>query len=804
MGIVKAMKEQYVYQYIGRAFTLFLIFFIAPLSVFALGSTLSIDGASGEVVAAGSSHSYTLAITGADIAHVEISITGGSDSFSNFSNVVCPTGWDSSIQANASPVTVTCDVGSGSSFASDSISFTAVAPNTEGTYAIAISATDSAGGTASTGNTLQIDGTNPVIASFDFSGVFPPVTTGDTLTISSTITDATAVSLESATLEELDLSGTVIATHDVKNELGQTLAKGQTTNTVTVPSLDSAVSDIRIAILVKDRAGLTATATTSSIMAEAPTPPVLDSAGTADTDNNGKIDTITLHFTSGGGSGAAFGGFGGGSPSGPILDTASFNTQNVSVDGYVVTAMTLAPGSTADIDVTVTELGSPNTGDLPATVTVSGITDDAGIAMATTTLTSTSGGIVDEASPRMVSATIALDNLSIDIAFSEDLNGTTINSTGTDFSIASTTISGADEVQPGVVRVTLATPLIASSTNIAVQAGSIFDLASNPVVSHSVTATQTVVPDTTPITIQSVTLSTSATSTDQVTAGDSVTLSFSLDEAAASTTVSILGSVVTPASTSTDYTAIYVVQSSDAPGPVTFSISVSDAAGNISSATATTDNSALTIASTTSATSTPPSSGNSGSSGGSGPSATSTIPYSIQLSAANRGFNLISLPTTPADTSIASVLSGIADSVTAVWSYDSSQPSGWAVYYPNNPDISTLSTMTAGYGYWVQVSKDVTLTGAGTVIASGASTPPSRTLVPGWNLVGYYQPDSTTTSTSVDSAFASIGTAGVAYTSIFKYDTSTGTFSAPTTIAPGDAVWIFVTGAGATLAPSNL
>ncbi len=92
------------------------------------------------------------------------------------------------------------------------------------------------------------------------------------------------------------------------------------------------------------------------------------------------------------------------------------------------------------------------------------------------------------------------------------------------------------------------------------------------------------------------------------------------------------------------------------------------------------------------------------------------------------GWNLISLPVQPANTNIASVLSGIAGAYEAVWAYSNGV---WQVYDPNDPAGSTLTAMQAGNGYWIKMTAQKTLS------VSGSAPPAALALQAGWNLVGY-------------------------------------------------------------------
>jgi hypothetical protein len=101
---------------------------------------------------------------------------------------------------------------------------------------------------------------------------------------------------------------------------------------------------------------------------------------------------------------------------------------------------------------------------------------------------------------------------------------------------------------------------------------------------------------------------------------------------------------------------------------------------------------------------------------------------STDLISLSPGWNLVSLPVQPANTAIASVLSGINGAYEVVWAYPGQS---WKVYDPNDVQGSTLTNMQAGNGYWIK------MTSAKTLGLSGSVPPPSLSLSSGWNLVGY-------------------------------------------------------------------
>jgi hypothetical protein len=171
--------------------------------------------------------------------------------------------------------------------------------------------------------------------------------------------------------------------------------------------------------------------------------------------------------------------------------------------------------------------------------------------------------------------------------------------------------------------------------------------------------------------------------------------------------------------------------------------------------------------------------------------------YSLPLAL---GWNLLSVPVAPADARAASVFA--SSSVDAVWSYDPGDPSadasGWLVYDSAHPELSTLTAIAPGAGYFVHASSTGVLNISGTLFAPDA-VPPSRTLIGGWNLVGSYA----TSSEYIDSAFATIGWAGLEYLALWKLDPVSKSFVLPSMVEPGDAFWIFLD-APHTYAPADL
>lgn len=98
------------------------------------------------------------------------------------------------------------------------------------------------------------------------------------------------------------------------------------------------------------------------------------------------------------------------------------------------------------------------------------------------------------------------------------------------------------------------------------------------------------------------------------------------------------------------------------------------------------------------------------------------------------GWNLISLPIIPLDSSISAVLSGILDNVASVWHWDAST-SRWYSFAPGV--ASDLTSIRDGKAYWVNMKAAQVLTLAGREMPQGSQLPPAYGVVAGWNMVGF-------------------------------------------------------------------
>jgi hypothetical protein len=116
------------------------------------------------------------------------------------------------------------------------------------------------------------------------------------------------------------------------------------------------------------------------------------------------------------------------------------------------------------------------------------------------------------------------------------------------------------------------------------------------------------------------------------------------------------------------------------------------------------------------------------------------------------GWNLISLPIMPFDTSIESVLASLAFpyDLISVWYYDCCQDE-WLIYGTGDTSFNTLKTMEEGKAYWVRMRypeeqhSDPSVSGTypytlwvfGTKAPMPPGSPSSYEVCEGWNMVGF-------------------------------------------------------------------
>lgn len=165
------------------------------------------------------------------------------------------------------------------------------------------------------------------------------------------------------------------------------------------------------------------------------------------------------------------------------------------------------------------------------------------------------------------------------------------------------------------------------------------------------------------------------------------------------------------------------------------------------------------------------------------------VPISLQP-----GWNLISLPVVPTDSSPKSVLGSLiaANEVSIVWGYSASTKA-WQSFTP--PSTGSLATMVDGAGYWVYMKSAATLYVGGAVIPN-TQTPPAYPLVSGWNLIGF-KPQPTVGPETV-SAYLSGISGKYDPNNVWIYDNVSASWiraNSSFVLQPGQAIWILITSA---------
>ncbi len=103
------------------------------------------------------------------------------------------------------------------------------------------------------------------------------------------------------------------------------------------------------------------------------------------------------------------------------------------------------------------------------------------------------------------------------------------------------------------------------------------------------------------------------------------------------------------------------------------------------------------------------------------------------------GWNLVSLPVQPSDSSITSIISGHEDDIASVWKW---KQGNWAVYIPSfssdtldqyakQKGFYILEDINAGEGFWINSNNGFTIS-----VSGKYPEDPSLNLSMGWNLVG--------------------------------------------------------------------
>lgn len=299
------------------------------------------------------------------------------------------------------------------------------------------------------------------------------------------------------------------------------------------------------------------------------TPPTIVSFTTYDIDGDGTVERASVTFSE------------------SVLDS-SFAPFNFAVGGVAGFFDGSGPGNDDTLDMSTSSSGTG----VKSFLYVSGNGHD--LAVPGNRLATVSGFATDAAAPVFLSARTTTTS-TINATFSEDIDGGTLNTSGSEFAVEGHMVSGASELA-GVVTLTLSTTMgtgeapVVTFTNI----DNFRDLAGNQAISPITrTATDGVVPI-----LTSVSIASSNTDPAFAQVGNTVTVSFTSSEAIITPAVMIAGSTATSVTNvgGNDWTASRAMTDSDSEGPVVFTIDFHDLALNPGGqVTAVTDGSSVTF-----------------------------------------------------------------------------------------------------------------------------------------------------------------------------------------------------------------
>ncbi len=418
---------------------------------------------------------------------------------------------------------------------------TFISANTDGTYVLRLTVTDNAGNVDSDDMNFVWDTTAPVLG--EVTAIADP--TSDN-------TPSYEFSVDSVGYLPGHSGGTI--TYGGSCTSGDLTTAADGNNTTTYATLaDATYADCTIDVI--DAAGNSSspgnTLTLTSFEVDT-IPAVTTSITTYDTDLDGKIDKATIVFDN------------------PI-DDSTFTPSDFTIEG--VPADGKDTEDTPD-DETISVTWSSGVDGTGAKSLVYGSTalDLAGNTIAPFTTPAT-----DAAKPVLLSAR-TVTTTSVDATFSEDLDGSTVNGTGSEFTVVGFAVSGATESAPGVVTLTVATmPTDATPGVTYAQIDVLNDLAAAPntaVTPTTVTAVDGVAPVLTAVSI----VSDNSLDTELAKVGDMATLSFTSSEDTATSVVTIDGGTATVLGGPSVWTAEYTFVGGEDEGVIPFSIAFEDLA----------------------------------------------------------------------------------------------------------------------------------------------------------------------------------------------------------------------------------
>ena len=438
-----------------------------------------------------------------------------------------------------------------------------------GSYSITAKATDAAANTSSASSVLAlvVDTAAPTLSSVS-------IASNNSNTAKAKVGDVVTVTF---TANETVQTPTVTI-------MGSSITPNNTGNTWTAArTMLSGDSEGTVAFTLDftDTAGTSGTQVTavtdSSVVTFDKTVPTISSITTKDTSGDGRVETATIVFSE------------------SVLDS-SFAASNFTIGGSAGTSITTGTGNDNTFDVIVSG-GVTGTAEQDVTYTQGSGSDISGNLLAnviTATIIEADGAVPVFLSARTNSTT------SIDLTFSEDLQGN--SATNSDFSVSGSTLTTPDasEVSAGVIRLTLSAAIGTGATPDVTYSGSVTDLNSN-IAPNGVTRTPAdgVVPVLSSVSLAS---DNSAISTLFGKVGSNVILTFTSSETIGTPTVTfrsggqLVAGSPTVNSTGNNWTAFYVAQSGDTEGAVTFTVDFADSSANSGAqVTAVSDSSSVTF-----------------------------------------------------------------------------------------------------------------------------------------------------------------------------------------------------------------
>ena len=150
----------------------------------------------------------------------------------------------------------------------------------------------------------------------------------------------------------------------------------------------------------------------------------------------------------------------------------------------------------------------------------------------------------------------------------------------------------------------------------------------------------------------------------------------------------------------------------------------------------------------------------------------------------NQGWNLISLPLIPTNSTISTVLAGISSKVDIAKYYDATT-SSWLSYVPGVG--GTLTTMEDGKGYWINMKSAGTLNITGVEMPVAEEFPPMYSFVENkWNLIGFKSVVNMTAGDYIN------GYTKASYNDEILWNYKSGQYSSTNAMESGYGYWLFV------------